>query len=209
MSQDRRVHLLETALRLYGRNGFHATGIDRILAEAKVAKMTLYKHFKSKDELTLAALQLCDERLRDALEAGVRERSGDPQGRLLAVFDVLESWFESPEYRGCPFIKASAEYSGPDDPIHDAAASHKRYVLDYLLSLAREAGVPRPDELATRLSLLVEGAIVLHQVLGKRDAARDAREAARTLLTEALGGADPRSTGQVPSSATGKPPDSR
>jgi AcrR family transcriptional regulator len=195
MTQDRREHLLETALRLYGRHGYHATGIDRILTEAKVAKMTLYKHFKSKDELTLEALRLCDERLRRALEAGVEARTDDPAGKLLAVFDVLDAWFESPEYRGCPFIKASAEYAGAEDPIHRAAAAHKRYVQDYLLTLARDAEVARPEEVATRLSLLVEGAIVLRQVLGTRDAAGQAREAARALLADTFAEGGPRVSG--------------
>jgi AcrR family transcriptional regulator len=187
MPEDRREHLLETALRLYGRHGYHATGIDRILAEAGVAKMTLYKHFKSKDELTLAALRLCDERLRRDLERGV-DRCGSPRpsDRILAVFDVLDAWFSCEDYQGCPFIKASAEYSAPDDPIHAVARSHKEFLNAYLLRHAREAGARNPDQLATRLVLLIEGAVVLRQVLGRRDAAREAREAARCLLTASL-----------------------
>ncbi len=86
----RRDHLIDTALRLFYQQGYHATGIDRILAESGVAKMTLYKHFRSKDELILAALQLRDERFRNWLMAEMEAASPDPVERLLAMFDALE-----------------------------------------------------------------------------------------------------------------------
>jgi AcrR family transcriptional regulator len=183
MPRNHRERVLEAALKLYGRYGFHATGIDRIVAESGVAKMTLYKHFKSKEDLTVAALRLCDERLRRDLEAGVEGRKPtSPAERLLAVFDVLHTWLSSPEYQGCPFIKASSEYASARDPIHAAAQSHKEFLNAYLLEQARALGEDEPERLSTRLLLLIEGAIVVRQVLGRRDAAVEAREAARALL---------------------------
>jgi hypothetical protein len=130
---------------------------------------------------------LCDERLRHDLEAGVEGKGPcTPRERILAVFDVLGTWFASPEYQGCPFIKAASEYAAEEDPIRAAAQSHKAFLNEYLLGLAREAGASRPERLATRLLLLIEGAIVLRQILDRRDAAVEAREAACALMDAEL-----------------------
>ena len=122
MAASRRDQLIDTALDLFNRNGYHATGIDRILAEAGVAKMTLYKHFGSKDALIQAALERRDERWRAWFRDAVARRAETPRGRLLAVFDALEEWFVRPDFHGCMFIRAAGEYAALDDPIHANAA---------------------------------------------------------------------------------------
>ncbi len=182
MASNKRDQLVDTALKLFYRDGFHATGIDRILAESGVAKMTLYNHFKSKDELILAALRLRDERFRNWFMKAVEQRAEKPAERLLAVFDVLEEWFRTDGFCGCMFINASAEFASPDDPIHVTSAEHKRLVLKYLRELAADAGSADPDELGDQIGLLLEGAIVLAHVTGRPDAAGQARSAAEVLL---------------------------
>ncbi len=187
MALSRRDHLVETALALFIREGFHATGIDGILAQAGVAKMTLYNHFKSKDELILAALRLRDERFRDWLVKAVEERAEKPRGRLLALFGAIDEWINQPDFSGCAFINVSAEYGRPDHPIHRIAAEHKRLVRDYIRKIAAEAGAADADNLADVLHLLIEGAIVSAHVSGQRDAAKLARRAATVLIERALG----------------------
>ena len=182
----RRDHLVETALRLFYENGFHATGIDTILAESGVAKMTLYKYFKSKDDLILAALELRDRRWMGWFQQELGRRGKTPQHRLLAVFDVLGDWFRSEEFRGCLFINAASEYCGLDPKIGDLAARHKRLVREEIQKLAREAGARQPAALADQLALLVEGAIVMALMEKSSDWAATARDAARTLLRSAL-----------------------
>ena len=108
----RREHLVETALRLFYEKGFHATGIDTILAESGVAKMTLYKYFKSKDDLILAALELRDRRWMGWFGGELKRRGKTPRQRLLAVFDILGDWFGQDEFRGCLFLNAASEYCG-------------------------------------------------------------------------------------------------
>ena len=186
MAQDRREHLVRTALDLFCRDGFHATGIDRILAESGVAKMTLYMHFRSKDELILAVLRRRDEEFRNWFIRAVEHRAKTPRARLLAVFDVIGDWFAEPDFTGCTFVNAAAEYGGPDDPIHANAAEHKRLVRSYIRALAEAAGANQPDALANALNLLVEGAITMAYVAGERDAAQRAREAAETLVAAAM-----------------------
>ncbi len=182
----RRALLLDAALKLFAREGFHAVGIDRILAEAGVAKMTLYKHFASKQALIVAALARRNESFFLWLSAELEARGGAPRDRLLSLFDVLGEWFGADDFHGCLFVKAAGEYPELADPVHQAAADYKLSVLALLTDLAAAAGAPSPRLLAQRLLLLVEGATVLAQVLGGREAARQARDTAALLLRQML-----------------------
>lgn len=186
MASSRRDHLVATALDLFSTRGFHATGIDTVLAEAGVAKMTLYNHFTSKDELILAALGLHDTQFRSWFTQTVEHRAYRPRARLLAIFDALEDWFRLPQFAGCPFINACAEYAERSDPVHAAAAEHKRLVRAYLRGLAADAAAPDPDTLAHELEILMTGAIVTAQVQGEPNAAHRAKTAARALIGRAL-----------------------
>lgn len=185
MASSKREQLVETALKLFSSEGFHATGIDRILTESGVAKMTLYNHFKSKDELILAALRLRDERFRNSFMQDVERKTNDPIERLLVMFDVLADWCGSKGFTGCTFINASAEFSGKENPIHQAAAEHKRLLLNYIRQLAAAAEVENPHELAEQLCLLMNGAVVSVQVTGDCKINKRARSAAEILIRAA------------------------
>ena len=124
-----RDHLIDTAWRLFNQHGYTATGVDLIIAEAGVAKTTLYRHFDTKEDLILAALERQDEQSRDAMRAFVEQRTSDPVGRLLATFDCLEAWFRDERFRGCPFVSAAGEHKDTANPVFRAAALHKRLTL--------------------------------------------------------------------------------
>ena len=186
MASGKRDHLVETALDLFYNAGFHATGIDKILETAGVARMTLYNHFKSKDELIVAALRRRDEKFRNWFMRAVERLASKPQDRLLAIFDAMEEWFTSDQFSGCMFINASAEFADADDPIHMVAAEHKHLVLRYLQDLAAETDAAEPGELANELMLLMEGSIVMAYVAGDRQTAARAKQAAEKLLFSAL-----------------------
>lgn len=186
MAISRREHLIETASELFNRNGFHATGIDRIIAEAGVAKMTLYNHFRSKDELILAVLRRRDEAFRHWFTREVDRRAKAPLDKLRVVFDVLESWFDSKEFRGCIFINAGAESGAGDSMIRSAASEHKRLIIRYLEALARDAGLKNPDGLAAGLAMLMDGATVMAQLGGSSEPARTAKQSALCLIDAAL-----------------------
>lgn len=185
MTLSRKDELVETALDLFYKNGFHATGIDRILAEAGVAKMTLYKHFGSKDALIVAALRRRDERFRTWFRAAVDRETRSPKKRLMAVFAALDDWLKAPGFLGCPFINAAAEYKDPADPVHQAAAEHKAEMRAYLVSLAAEAGADDPEELGEQLLLLIDGATIAAHVGGDPKAARRVRRIGKTLIKTA------------------------
>lgn len=185
MKSSKRDHLVETALTLFKRHGFHATGIDRVIAESGVARMTLYNHFKSKDELILAVLRRRDEMFRNWFMRRVEKAAADGRGRLLFMFDVLGEWFAGDDFTGCMFINASAEFAERDDPIHRAAAEHKALVLEFIEGLTLDTGAARPKALAAGLFLLVEGAIVAAHVMGRKDAAQAAKRSAEALMRDA------------------------
>ena len=125
MTVSRRDHLVDTAMKLFCKYGFRATGIDTVLAESGVAKKTLYNHFKSKDELIIATLQKRDDDFMSAAREGVAQlapqQDGDPRmARVLALFDTIQGWAQGDDFHGCTFINASAEFPRRDDPIHVA-----------------------------------------------------------------------------------------
>ncbi len=186
MSSTKRDHLIDTALELFSRDGFHATGIDKILSVSGVAKMTLYNHFKSKDELILAVLRRRDETFRNWFMRTVEAGAETPRDRLLAVFDAVELWIRQEGFCGCTFINATAEFGERGDAIRRSCAEHKRLVLDYFEKLAAAAGAHDPEELAFALNLLAEGAIVTAQVSGSMDAAKRAKRSADILIQNAL-----------------------
>lgn len=187
-ARSRKDALVDKASQLFYRDGFHATGIDRIIGEAGVAKMTLYNNFDSKEALILEALSRRQESFGRWLTGRTGGAGRAPRAKLLALFDALGEWFASKDFRGCLFIRAAGEYPALSNPIHRRAAEHKRGLREFIAGIAREAGVDRPDALARRLMLLVEGSIVTAQIGGNgAETAADARLAAEALVDEALG----------------------
>ncbi len=185
MPASKRDQLVDTALRIFNRDGYHATGIDRVISESGVARMTLYNHFKSKDELILAVLRRRDENFRNWLMRTVNKKATKPTDQLLAVFDALGEWFNEKSFSGCMFINAAAEFADPDSAIHRLTAEHKILLLAYLKEIASKAGAKDATVLADGMMLLMEGAIVMRYVAGRRDAAATARTAASVLMKEA------------------------
>ena len=122
----RRDHLVQVATGLFCKEGFHATGIDRVLAEAGVAKMTLYKHFASKDELIAACLADVHAAVEAAIEAVLADSGPGPADRALAIVLWHAEQAASRGFDGCPFHHARAEYADPDHPAHRAAGLRRR-----------------------------------------------------------------------------------
>lgn len=187
MKTSAKDRLVETAMQLFMENGFHATGIDKILTVANVSKMTMYKHFPSKDALILAALDLRDQQFRDWLVERTYVLADTPKDRLIAVFDALDEWFDEPGFHGCLFINATAEYGSETDQINVSAQHHKHLVVDWLAELAGAAEIPDAQALARILMLLMEGAIVTRQASGERKAAKYAKQLAIRVVNGAAG----------------------
>jgi AcrR family transcriptional regulator len=177
-----RDRIVAVATRLFYARGIRAVGVDLVIAESGVAKTTLYKHFRSKDELIAECLHRLDDRYFRWFEREVETRSDDPRGRLAALFDVLDDWFQRPDFRGCAFINASVELADRDHPAGAAIANHKRRSRDLIERLARAAGLADPRTVSDQLMLLMEGAIITALVEDDWQAARRAGAAASRLL---------------------------
>jgi AcrR family transcriptional regulator len=184
-----RGRLVHAAVQLIYLRGFQAVGIDQVIAAAGVTKSTFYKHFQSKDELLIEAIRLRDQWETLAFKRAVQELVGDdPRAQLLAFFDVLDIWFNDPDFHGCQFINAAAEFPNPHDPVHEVAASHKRRARDGFRDLAAAAGVADPESFADQYAALVEGTLILRHIHGRDDAARVIKPAVEKLLDEQAGG---------------------
>lgn len=184
-SPSKRDHLLATAWRLFYRNGYQRVGIDTILAEAQVAKMTLYNHFKSKDELIVTLLDERNALILASLDRAIAEAGSKPVSRFLAVFDWLAEWFSTEDFRGCAFIRALAEFPDPEHPVHQAAWRFKTEFKRRLLDLVRENGARRPAAVADSLSMVIDGAIVTAHGGDRSTATATAKTTARVLLEAA------------------------
>lgn len=177
---------MATAWKLFYRDGYRAVGIDTLLEAAGVAKMTLYNHFASKEDLIVTVLEQRSQGLLTAVDRAIDEAGRTPTRRLSSVFDGLKAWFASDDFKGCAFIRALSEYPDPDHPIHRAAWRHKREMNSRLRAIAELAEARDPTALADTISLLVDGAIVTAHATGKTDSADAARTAALSLLKLAM-----------------------
>lgn len=179
---EKKSHLIETAIGLFQKGGYHGCGVDRIIADSGIAKTTLYRHFATKEDLILAVLRTIDERFRDDMRRHVEAGTGTPVERLLATFDYLVAWFDEGVFYGCPFMSAASEYNDRADPVFQEARLHKRLVVAYFEELARAAGLDDPKDLAEEINLLHEGAVAVMQIERDPAAAGRARQTAETLI---------------------------
>lgn len=182
MRPSKRDELVRKVLPVFYRDGFHATGMDTLVSETGISKTTMFKHFRTKDDLILAVLRHRDETFRNWLFRKLDETGLPPRERLLALFDVLKEWFSEPGFRGCMFIKASAEFQDPEHPAYVQSAEHKRLLLTALTRMCREAEVQNPAQLARQLLILKEGAIVAAHMGFDPDPAGAAKTAAEGLV---------------------------
>jgi len=176
--------VLATADRLFYEGGIHATGVDRIAAEADVSKATMYTYFRTKDELVAAYLQGRSQAWQSHVATQLEERGGTPLERALLVFDLLGEWFEADDFRGCPFINAEAE-SSHEAPGHQVNLEHRSWVRGLFSELLAEAGLAAHGPLARQLAMLYDGAMIGAHAEPGQGWAEAAREAASTLIAGA------------------------
>ncbi len=177
-----RQRILDAATELFIAHGVNSVGIDTIIQHAGVAKMTLYHHFESKDDLVAAFLERTDEQWFAWLRAAVNRLSPSTRGRPLAVFDALEEWFSTPEFRGCPFINTQAELADAGHPAREACEDHADRLYAFFERALLDARHPAADTLAEDLLLLAQGAVTLAVVTDSPEPAKRAKRIARALL---------------------------
>lgn len=182
---DVRQRILETASELFYSQGARAVGVDLVVAEAGVAKTSLYRYFRTKDDLVAAFLQREDEDFWGVWDDVAKAHAGDPAGELDAHLGWIGERVGRPNYRGCPQLNIAAEFPDPEHPARKVAAAHKRELRRRLLGIAEGLGVIRPAELAGQLAVLINGAFVSSQMLSASEAIPLLRAAAQALLAAA------------------------
>jgi AcrR family transcriptional regulator len=180
-----RERIDRTAYELFSRHGVRAVGVDRIIACSGVARMTLFRHYPSKDSLVLSFLRRREQLWsRDWLQGEVERRASDARERLLAVFDLFDTWFRRRDFEGCSFTRLLLEFDDRAHPVHIATVHHLEGIRDFLRRLATDAGVIDADGLSRQWQMLMQGSIV-SAVKGDRDAALRARHLGTLLLANA------------------------
>lgn len=179
-----RERILDAAYALFTRHGVRGVGVEAVIREAGVARMTLFRNFPSKAELIRAFLERREEIWTRWLVSEVERRASDPKARLLAIFDAFDEWFQREDFEGCSFINTVVETSGSEEnPVRQEALRRLDVVRDFVRRLAGEAGFRDPEALARQWEVLMRGAIVAAQG-GDREAARRARELASLRLEQ-------------------------
>ena len=183
-----RQRIIETALRLFYQQGFRATGINQIIAEASVAKATFYSHFPSKEKLCVAYLQNRHTIWMGWLKERV-DRQPSAMARLLGIFDFIRDWMCDCDFRGCAFLNIASEIPDLDSEIRSEVIQHKDSLKEYigrLLIEVKATGVAEEgidqQQMVDMLYVLVEGAIVASQNYGQSWPVGAARQAAVLLL---------------------------
>jgi AcrR family transcriptional regulator len=178
-----RERILTAAYDLFSRSGINGVGVDAVIAEAGVAKATLYRNFDSKDELALAFLERREELWTYGwVKAEAERRADDPRGRLLAIFEAFDDWFQRDDFEGCSFINALLEVDEQEDPVRLASVRHLANIRAFVRELAEAEGVADPDDFARQWHILMKGSIVARGE-GDRDAARRARALGELVLS--------------------------
>ncbi|NDU91229.1 MAG: TetR/AcrR family transcriptional regulator [Ferrovum sp.] len=179
---NKRQAIIDTAMRLFYAHGYHVIGVDRIIAEAGVAKMTMYKYFPSKTSLISTVLRERNAQFLESLSSFAGSFSGALE-KLKAIFTWHDRWLNDGAFNGCMFISAAAEYPDPSDEIHVVAKLHKQAVQDYIAGTLQESVSKEvAKDLAAQLLQLLEGAIVTGLVFSDKKAATTAWRTAAALL---------------------------
>ena len=182
---DVRGRILETASNLFYRRGVRAVGVDVIVELAGVAKTSLYRYFRTKDDLIAAFLQREDEDFWSCWDRVAARHEQDAESELEAHLAWIGERLGRPNYRGCPQLNVAAEFPDEDHPARVVARTHKQQLRRRLQDIAERLGVDRPDDLATQLSVVINGAFVSSQVLAAGHATSTLLQMTRALIAAA------------------------
>lgn len=184
-STEVRDRILETASALFYRNGVRAVGVDLVVAEAGVAKTSLYRHFRTKDDLIAAFLHREDQDFWATWDQTAQGHAADARAELDAQLAWIGERVGRPGYRGCPQINVAAEFPEADHPARAVAVAHKTELRRRLKGIAERLGAKRPDDLALQLTLLINGAFVSTPIFGPGEATPALLATARALVAAA------------------------
>jgi AcrR family transcriptional regulator len=180
-----RDRVLETAATLFYREGVRAVGVDLVVERSGVAKTSLYRHFATKDDLVVAFLEREDAEYWEDWESVTAQEPDDAEAELQAHLRWIAGHIAAPRYRGCPFLNVATEFPEPGHPARAVAMRNKTELLRRLAVMAKKMGVRKPDDLASQLVLLIDGAYMNGPLLGKKGPANSLVTAGQALMAAA------------------------
>ena len=182
---ERQAIVLDTAERLFASRSSRSVGMDELVRETGLGKMTVYRLFKSKDELVGAYLARKAATVLAFIDAELARCDGDPRAALLAVVDHVEREVTRPGFRGCPFTNVSSEYDDPQHPARSAAADYKFELYSRLERLSEQIVPGGGDDLAAQIHLIIDGMYLSGGLLGPDGPAAHGRQLAEKLIAHA------------------------
>ncbi|MDJ0732691.1 MAG: TetR/AcrR family transcriptional regulator [Nostocaceae cyanobacterium] len=177
-----RQQILETASELFYQKGIQHVGINEVIAASGVAKRTLYRWFPSKDQLIEDVMKHRASQWLHWFSEAVEERGNTPKERLLATFDVLQEWYASPNFRGCPFINAVLEIADASHKAHHVSVDLRESIRQIILGLASQAGVKDVEAFSQQYLLLIGGASLMATIERSPNAAIFAQNTLSVLI---------------------------
>lgn len=177
-----REHIIDAATISFERYGYHGSGINHIIKSAGIAKTTLYRHFRTKEALIIAAIRKEDKKFRREMIKYVTGKSDSPREQLLLTFDFMDMCFSHEGFYGCMFITATTEFSDQNSVVFKEATKHKYYMIRYFKELATKAGYKNPNEIAASINVLHEGSVAVAQVKTDTHATMHAKNMAESFL---------------------------
>lgn len=183
---DMRTKILNVASNLFESRGINASGVDTIIAEAGVAKATLYKHFPSKDLLVIAFLKRNADNFIEWLTLGLKDKPSEPGDKLIQLCNLLEQHIVTQRSKGLPFHLASVEFPDPSHPVHQFSVRLSKELQTYIVDLAKEAGTAEPESLGQQIIMLFEGASLVERLSPGSGATGRAKQAAILLIRSSL-----------------------
>ncbi len=182
VAAGKRQEIVEQAFRLFYDGGFHATGVDAVMAGTGISKRTLYKYFPSKEHLIEAVLDHYGDMIEANLFGPAMARGADPRQRILALFDIRREAMDSNNCLGCLAMKAAQEYKGRHAGIEAMGKRSSLAIETRLAAWCAEAGLVRPHETARQIALVLQGAVLTSQMRGDTEVFDDARAVVKKLL---------------------------
>ena len=176
-----RDRILKTASELFYREGTRAIGVDLIVERSGVAKTSLYRHFRTKDDLIEAFLHREDQDFWEHWDRVSAANKGNPERELAAQLKWIGDRIARPGYRGCPQINVSAEYSDENHPARKVAVAHKAELRRRLRELARAMKLREPERFALQMAVVIDGALASGTSLHREGPAKFLQTVARTL----------------------------
>ena len=176
--------VLSTASRLFYTNGVRAVGIEWIVVESGVAKTSLYRHFRTKDELVGAFLERENREFWQQWDEVAAAAPANPKAELMSLLDWIGKRVSRDGYRGCPQINVAAEFADPEHPARKIRRRHKAAMLERLRDIVGRIGATQPDDTSVQLALLIDGAFTSDGRLSKINAVRILQNGAEALLRD-------------------------